>query len=259
MKSVVFVKQVPDTTADIRVDNGEVTYIDAPLVINPWDEIAVEAALQQKEEHGGVVVAVSLGEDDATVALKHALSMGCDEAVLISDPSLARSDNLVISQVLAAVVRKLEDVKMAFFGRQAIDTDAGVTAAQVARGLGWPILSLVSSIEKSEPNGGLMQVLRSTEEGQQLVEAELPAVLTVGRDLAEPRYPSFIRKRKAAKAIIPIWGLDDLGLEALSPVVEWFGAEAVPPQEIEVEIIDVGTPQETAEKLVENILKEIEL
>ena len=231
MKSVVFVKQVPDSTADIKVENGEVTYDDASLAINPWDEIAVEAALLQKEEHGGDVVAVSMGKEEATEVLKYALGMGCDEAVLISDPSLVCADNLVISQVLAAVLGRLEDVKMAFFGRQAIDTDSGVTAAQVGRLLGWPVLSMVSVIRKSDPDGGVLRVLRSMEEGKQEVEAELPAVLTVGRDFAEPRLPSFIRKRKAAKAIIPMWGLDDLGLEASSPVVEWFGAEEVPRKE----------------------------
>ena len=89
MKIVVFVKQVPDSAAKVVVENGQVTWGDAPLVINPWDEYAVEAALQQKEAHGGEVIAVSMGKEGETEALKHALAMGCNEAILISDPALA--------------------------------------------------------------------------------------------------------------------------------------------------------------------------
>lgn len=256
MKSVVFVKQVPDSTADVQVENGKVTWGDAPLVINPWDEIAVEAALLQKEEQGGMVIAISLGREDETEALKHALAMGCDEAVLISDPALAGIDSLAAARVLAAALKKVGDANLAFFGRQSIDSETGVTAAQTARLLGWPVLSSVSVLQKLDVEAGLVQVERSTEEGRQIVKAQLPVVMTCGRDFAEPRFPSFIGKRKAAKAVIPVWGMKGLGLEALSAVVEWAGAEEVPPREVQVEIISGGSPQEIAEKLASRILEE---
>jgi electron transfer flavoprotein beta subunit len=255
LKSIVFVKQVPDSTADIKVEGGEVSWGDAPLVINPWDEIAVEAALLQQEELGGEVIAISMGKEDETEALKHALAMGCDEAVLISDPALAGIDSLGAARVLAAVVKKVSNANLAFFGRQSIDSETGVTAAQAARVLKWPVLSSVSALQKLDVDGGSVQVERSTEEGRQVVEAQLPVVMTCGRDFAEPRFPSFIRKRKAAKAVIPTWSLQDLGIEGSAPVVAWSGVEAVAAVEVQVEMIDGTSPQDIAEKLADEIMK----
>ena len=97
MKIVVCVKQVPDSAAKVVVEGGKVTWGDAPLVINPWDEFAVEAALVQKEALDGEVIALSLGPEGAKDALKHALAMGCTDAILISDPALAGSDSQAIS------------------------------------------------------------------------------------------------------------------------------------------------------------------
>jgi hypothetical protein len=145
LKFVVCVKQVPDTAAKVTVENGRVTWGDAPLVINPWDEYAVEAALLQKEAYGGSITAITMGDENSKEALKHALAMGCDEAVIVSDPALTSVDTLVASHVLAAAIKKIagsEPVTIAFFGRQAVDGDMGLTAAQTARVLGWPIVSL---------------------------------------------------------------------------------------------------------------------
>ena len=253
MKSIVFVKQVPDSTADLVVENGQVVWGDAPLVINPWDEIAVEAALLQIETYGGNVTAVSIGKTNETEALKYAMAMGCEEIILVSDPKLDGADSQVMAHVMGAVVKKFEDVKLVFFGRQAIDSETGVTAAQTARVLGWPILSLVSAILKMDMAKGLIIVERSTEEGKQIVEAQLPVVMTFGRDFGEPRFPSFIGKRKAARADIPVWGLDDLGLQGLSPVVQWFGVEDVPPEEIEIEMIVGESIQDIAGRLADRI------
>jgi electron transfer flavoprotein beta subunit len=255
LKLVVFVKQVPDSTADVQVENGQVTWGDAPLVINPWDEIAVEAALLQKEAQGGVVIAISLGKEDETEALKHALAMGCDEAILISDPALAGIDSLTAARVLASALKKVGDANMAFFGRQSIDNETGVTAAQTARFLGWPVLSSVSVLQSLDVEAGSVQVERSIEEGRQVVKAKLPVVMTCGRDFAEPRFPSFIGKRKAGKAVIPVWSLGDLGLEASAPVVSWSGIEVVPPVEIQVEMIEGSSSQEIAEKLADKIME----
>lgn len=254
MKIVVFVKLVPDSTAEIAVENGQIDWGDAPLVINPWDEIAVEAALLQMETGGSEVVAVSVGKEGETEALKHAMAMGCEEAALVTDPALAGLDSQAAARVMAAAVKKVGDVQAAFFGRQAIDSETGVTAAQTARVLGWPVLSLVSKIIESDPGAGTVTVERSTDEGKQVVKAKLPVVMTFGRDFAEPRYPSFIRKRKAAKAEIPAWGLAELGLIKPGSVVEWRGVEAIPPKEIEVEMIE-GSANEVAVKLVDRIME----
>ena len=148
MKIVVCVKQVPDSAAKVVVENGQVTWGDAPLVINPWDEYAVEAALNQKEAHGGSVTVISMGREDEKEAIKHALAMGCDEAILISDPALAGSDGAAAARVIAAAIQKVGDVDLVFYGKQAIDTDTGTAPAMVARVLGWPALTLVSTIDE---------------------------------------------------------------------------------------------------------------
>lgn len=256
MNIVVCVKQVPDSAAKVAVENGQVTWGEAPLVINPWDEYAVEAALQQKEAHGGSVTVVSMGREDEREALKHALAMGCSEATLVSDPALAGSDNVAAARVLAAAVQKIGDVDLVFFGKQAIDSDTGMMPAQVARVLGWPSLTLVSAIPELDADAGTIQVERALEEGRQLVEAKMPAVVSVVKDYAEPRYPSFMGIRKAARAKIPTWSLVDLGINAPASVVSWPEVFASPVRDIATEIIEGETPQEIAEKLADKIMAE---
>ena len=137
MKIVVCIKQVPDSAAKVVVEDGRISWGDAPLVINRWDEYAVEEALQLKEAHGGEVTAISLGPEGATEALKQALAMGCDTAILVSDPNFAGLDSLQVSRVLAEAVKKVGEVDLLFFGRSSVDSDTGITGSQVARRLGW--------------------------------------------------------------------------------------------------------------------------
>ena len=256
MKIVVCVKQVPDTAAKVVVEDGQVTWGDEPLVINPWDEYAIETALLQQETHGGDVTAVSVGKENAKEALKHALAMGCNEAILITDPALSGADSLAISQVLAAVVQKIGDVDAVFFGKQAIDGDVGVTAAQTARVLGWPSLTLVSVITELDPGTGKIRVERSIDEGRQIVEGRLPAVVSVVKDIGEPRYPSFMGIRKASRANIPEWTMADLGAEAPASAVTWPEVMNPPVREITNEIVEGDSPQDIAEKLAEKIIEE---
>jgi electron transfer flavoprotein beta subunit len=256
LKIVACVKQVPDSAAKVVVENGQVTWGDAPLVINPWDEFAVEAALVQKETHGGEVTVVTVGDEGSKEALKHALAMGCGEAILISDPALAGADSQAIARVLAAAIQKMGDVDLVFFGRQAIDGDMAVTAAQTARALNWPALTLVSVISNLDPGAGSIRVERSTEEGRQIVEAKLPAIVSVVKDIGEPRYPSFMGIRKASRATIPTWALADVGIGALASAVKWPDLLNVPVREIQTEIISGESPEEIVDKLAEKILAE---
>ncbi len=259
MKTVVCVKVVPDTAAKITVENGKVSWGDAPLVINPWDEYAVEAALMQQEAHGGIVTVISMGGDTAREALKHALAMGCSDAILISDPALEKADSLATSQVLAAAIKKIgqeEPVDLAFFGRQAVDGDLGMTPAEVARTLEWPVLSLVSVIQSLDEKACTIRAERSIEEGRQTIDAKLPAVISVVKDIGEPRYPSFMGIRKASRANIPVWSLADLGISAPEPVVSWPELMSPPAREVKVELVTGGSPQEIADKLADKILAE---
>jgi electron transfer flavoprotein beta subunit len=256
LKIVVCVKQVPDSAAKIVADNGRPNWGDAPLVINPWDEYAVETALLLKEAYDGDVIAVSVGEENAKEALKHALAMGASEAVLVSDPALAKADSQAIAEVLAAAIRKVGEVDLALFGRQAIDSDTGITPAQTGRILGWPVLSLVAVTPTLDLAGKTIKVERSTEEGRQTVSSKLPAVVSVVKDIAEPRYPSFMGIRKASRAVIPAWSLGDLGLSSVSSNVTWPAVSNPPARDVTTELITGATPQEIADKLVEKILAE---
>ena len=256
MKIVVCVKQVPDSAARVVAENGQPSWGDAPLVINPWDEYAVEAALQQAEAHNGDVTAISIGGENAKEALKHALAMGCGEAILISDPALAKADSQAIARVLAAAIQKVGAVDLAFLGRQAIDSDTGLTAAQTARVLGWPALTLVSVIDAVDPAGRTIKVTRAIEEGRQVVSSKLPAALSIVKDFGEPRYPSFMGIRKASRAAIPVWSLADLGISAVQPLVSWPEVNNPPQREVKTEMITGASPQEIAELLADKILAE---
>ena len=255
MKIVVCVKQVPDTAARVVVQDGQIFWGDAPLVLNPWDEYAVEAALQTKEAHGGEVMVLSVGNESTKEALKHALAMGCNEAVLVSDPVLERIDTQGTARVLAAALQHISNVDLAVFGKQAIDGDGGVVAAQTARALGWPILSFVAKVTSLDTETGI-KIERAIEEGRQLMASELPAVVSIIKDIGEPRYPSFMGIRKASRARIPTWTLADLEISAPAPTVDWPELINPPSQEVVCEFITGDTPVEIAGNLVDRILEE---
>jgi electron transfer flavoprotein beta subunit len=256
VKIIVCVKQVPDTAATMVVEEGKISWGDAPLIINPWDEFAVEAALNLVADQGGEVTALCLGKEEETEAIKHALAMGADQAVLVSDPALKGADNVAASKVLAAAIQKMGEADLVLFGQQSVDTDTGMLPVQVARLLGWPALTLVSQFDKVSPEEGILQVLRSMEEGNQIVESQLPAVVSVTKDYGEPRYPSFMGIRKASKAEYPVWNLSDLELEPPQAAISW--PEVLEPEQREIitEIIEGETPEEKAKNLVRKLIDE---
>ncbi len=257
MNIVVCVKQTPDTAATVTVQDGKVSWGDAPLVINPWDEFAVEQALRTKEAHGGKVTALSLGPEAAKEALKHALAMGCDEAVLVSDPAISAPDSLVVSTVLAAAIAKLGEVDLVFFGRQAVDSDTGLTGAQVARRLGWPSLSLAAAVTALDPGAKTITVARMLDEGRQEVKAPLPAVVSVTKEICEPRYPSFMGIRKASKAPIPVWSLAEIGISAApQSVLTWPEVFAPPKIETQCEIVAGDSAVAKAAALAARLIEE---
>ena len=253
MKIIACIKQVPDSEAKVKAEGGQVTWGDAPLVINPFDEYAVEGALQQKEATGGTVTALCIGPESARDALKHALAMGADDAVLVSDPALSEIDSVGAARVLAAAIQKIGSADMIVFGRQTLDNGSGLTTAQTARVLGWPLLGLAGQIKVQD---GSVTVERVTEEGRQTVSAKLSAVVSVVQSIGEPRYPSFMGIRKASKANIPVWSLGDLGIEAPAAVVVRTELMNPPVKDTVVEIITGETPEAIAETLVEKILAE---
>ena len=253
MKIIACIKQVPDSEAKVKAENGSVSWGDAPLVINPFDEYAVEGALQQKEASNGTVIALSIGPESAKEALKHALAMGADEAILVSDPALANLDTIGAARTLAAAIQKIGDVDIVVCGRQTLDQGSGLTPMQTARILGWPMLGLAGKIQV---DGSDIQVERVIEEGRQSVKASLPAVITVVQSIGEPRYPSFMGIRRASKTEIPVWSLSDLGASAPEAVVSRQEVFSPPPRESKVEIITGDSPAEIADKLADKLIAE---
>lgn len=261
MKVVACVKQTPSTTATFSVKDGVVSWEDPggkPNIVNPWDEYAVEEAIKFKEGRGATdAIALCVGDEASNEALKTCLAMGCTEAVLVSDPALAGSDTLGTARTLAAAIQKIGDVKVAFFGRQAIDGDSGLVPMQTARVLGWTPLTYVSAIHSVD--GDTITVDRLTDESKETVTTKLPVVISLVKEINEPRYPSFMGIRKASKAVIPAWSAADIGVAtagAAEAKTDWTNIYPMPPHEGEVEIITADTIEDQVRILVDRLFEE---
>jgi len=263
MKVVVCVKQTPSTTAEFTVVNGTVSWEDPggkPNILNPWDEYAVEEALRIQENHGGDTVALTMGPDSSEDALKTCLAMGCSDAIRVSDSAFEGADTLGTARVLAAAIQNVGDVQIAVFGRQAIDGDTGQTIVQSAQKLGWTPLTFVSNIAELDPAAGTITVERYVDEGKETVTAKLPVVISVVKEINEPRYPSFMGIRKANRATIPVWTAADLSIDggtgAAAKKADWSNVYGLPPRDTSVEIIEADTVEEQARLLADRLFEE---
>jgi len=260
MNSIVLIKQVPDTAQLSKtVDGLKLMEEGGPRIVNPWDEYALETAIQLKEAHGGKVTAITMGKPEATEALKTALAMGVDEAILLSDPAMKNGDSLTTARILAAAINKIGDYDLILGGRSAIDDNMAATAVQVAALLDVSQVSYVAELNVN-PDANTLGAVRLLEGGREKVSGKLPSVVTVVKEINEPRYPSFIGIRKAAKAKIPTWGLADLGLDAgqvgeAGAQAKWLDISLPPVREAQVEIIE-GTPEEAAKTLADRLVAE---
>jgi electron transfer flavoprotein beta subunit len=212
MHCVVCVKQVPDV-ATVKIDPKRGTLIreGVPSTTNPFDLYALEAALELRDEYGGKVTAVTMGPPQAEAVLRDAIAMGVDDVLLLSDPAFAGADTLATSYVLARAIERLEpEATLVFAGKQAIDGDTGQVGPGISRRLGWTQLTYIYSIDR--PHDGVIEVERLLEDGREVLEARLPAVVTVVKDINEPRLPSLRGLRRAKTAVIPVWDAERLGL-----------------------------------------------
>ena len=185
MNIVVCLKQVPDTTA-VKIDPKTGTLIreGVPAIINPEDKHALEGAIQLKEQVGGKVTVVSMGIPAAKAALREALCMGADEAILLTDRALGGADTLATSKALAGVIKTL-DYDLIFAGRQAIDGDTAQVGPEIAEHLGIPQVTYVQDVKV---DGDTLTVSRALEDGHQVVEVKTPCLLTAIEELNSPRY-----------------------------------------------------------------------
>jgi electron transfer flavoprotein beta subunit len=261
--AIVCIKQVPDTT-DVKVnpETGTLIREGVPSIVNPFDTYAIEEALRLKEKFGGKVTVISMGPPQAKEALKEAVAMGADQAILLSDRAFAGSDTWATAYTLAHAIRKIGDYDVILCGKQAIDGDTGQVGPGVARQLDIEQLTYVFKIQDIDFDAKRVKVERLLEEGREVVETSLPALLTVVKDINQPRYPTIMGIRRATRAEIPTWTAADLtgtqpdllGLKG-SPtqVVRVFNP---PPRGGETVMVDGESPQEQAAKLADLLLKE---
>ncbi len=255
MKVVVLVKQTPDTaelpkvSAD-AVRSGAVT---ATMVINPWDEYAAEEAILLADRYDCETAAITMGKPEAAEALKHALAMGVSDASMV-DSSGVRGDMWTTAAVLAKAIQQQGGADLVLTGKQSVDDNSGAVFTGVASKLGYSLLTNVTKVV--EVSGGQITVERLVDGAQETVRAKLPAVVSVGKEINEPRYPSFMGIRKANKAKIPTMTLADLGVDGSSARTSWTNIRKPEERKTEVRIIDGASAQEKAAKLADALLAE---
>ncbi|MBN2588171.1 MAG: electron transfer flavoprotein subunit beta/FixA family protein [Candidatus Fermentibacteraceae bacterium] len=211
MRIVVAVKQVPDTS-EVRIDEERGTLIreGVPSILNPFDEYALEEAMRWRDELGGSVTVVTMGPPQAEAVLREAVSMGADDALLLSDRAFAGADTWATSHTLARAVVKMGDVDVVMTGKQAIDGDTAQTGPGIAASLDWPQITFVGRVRELTQDS--ITAERYVEGGCEVIRSSLPVVITVLKDANTPRLPSLRGKMKARKMEIPVWGMHDLGL-----------------------------------------------
>lgn len=211
MHTIVCIKSVPDSTeVQINPETNTLRRDQVGSIINPFDQYALEEALRLQEAHGGSVTVITMGPPQAEKELREALALGCDAAVLLSAREFAGSDTWATAYTLSLAIRKLSPYDLVICGRQAVDGDTGQVGPGIACQLAIPQLTYVSRVRGCNPAARTIKVERMLEEGCEVVEAELPTLLTVLKDINQPRFPTPRGLRRAQRAEIPTWGPGDL-------------------------------------------------
>lgn len=256
MKIIVCIKQVPEVS-EVRINPETNTLIreGVPSIINPFDMYAIEEGVRLREAHGGSVVVLTMGPPQAEQALRQAVEVGADEMVLLCDRAFAGSDTLATSYALSAAIRKIGDYDLIFCGKQAMDGDTGQVGPGVAEFLDLPLITYVKKIVEIEP-GQRIRVEAMTDTGYDVRECKLPAVLTVVKEINEPRLPSLRAKMKAKKTQVTRLTAADvdapaekIGLEGSPTVV----SKIFVPKPREGGAMLEGTPSEIANQLHDHL------
>ncbi len=255
MKIVVCVKQVPDAK-DVRLDpiTNTLAREGVQSIMNPYDQHALEEAVRLKEKHDGEVTVVTMGPPQAEEILRLAISCGADKAVLVSDRAFAGADTWATAYTLAKAVNSLGCFDLIVCGKQAIDGDTAQVGPGLAMRLDIPYLTCVQKIE-SVDNGKIV-AQRMMDDGYDVVEVQVPALLTVVKDINEPRVPSLKGKMKAKKAAITTLGAADIG--AASDCIGLPGSptqvvKVFPPHPRGERAVFSGSIDEQIEQLVEKL------
>jgi len=260
---VACIKQVPDTT-QVRIDPETNTLVreGIPAIINPFDQYAIEAAMQIKDTYGGTVTLLAMGPPQAVDALQKGLSYGADRAILLTDGAFRGSDTLATSAALTAGIRavaKEQPVDIVICGKQTIDGDTAQVGPGIATRLGYTQVTYVGKIESVDAAKGRIRVRRVLEGAEESLEAPLPVVLTVLKEIGEPRYASLPLLIRGLRTPVPIWGVknvevgaDEVGLAGSPTQVRRIFA---PPQRTGGDIISVdGDADRVANELLDRLL-----
>lgn len=260
MNILVCIKQVPDPEAPVTqfsVDDTGHKMVPAPAVtavVSPFDENAIEAALQLKEAYGGKVTALSLGSASSLEALKRALRMGVDDAVLVEDQGLPKPDPQGTAYVLAKATERIGSYDLILCGRQAGDWDQGQVGCGIGEILNIPCVSIVSKVEVIEKS---LRVQRLVEDGYEVLEVPLPALLTVSNEMNLPRLTTVAGILRTATTKIPVWTIQDLGIDpaALAERSRLTNLQSlsIPEINVECQIVEGETPEEMALNLVQTL------
>jgi len=212
MNIVVCLKQVPGTT-DVKINPQTNTLIRQGIknIINPFDTYALEEGVRQKEQQGGKVTVISMGPPQAIDMLREAISLGADDAVLMSDVAFAGADTWATAYTLAAAVKKIGQVDLVICGRQSTDGDTAQVGPEMAEMLKMPFVAYVGKIE--EISNGQMRVKRMIDEGNEIIQSQMPLVITVTKEINIPRLPSLRGIMKSKSLKIPTWAAQDLGID----------------------------------------------
>lgn len=228
MNITVCIKQVPETSkVKINPETNTLIREGVQSIINPFDLYALEEAVRLREAHGGVVRVLTMGPPQAEVALREALSLGADEAYMVSDRAFAGADTWVTAYTLTAAVRKMDQTDLIICGKQAIDGDTAQVGPSLADQLGIPFVAFVRRIQTVGSDELIVE--RMFEEGYEVVRMPLPGLLTVVKEINEPRLPSLKGKMRARKAEITRFGRDDLDVQDL-----YIGLDGSPTQVVKM-------------------------
>ena len=256
MNMIVCVKQVVDPEAppaSFKIDPEGKKVLPpqgVPQVISPFDEQAVETALKIKDAQGGKITVISLGTNLLRDVVKKPLAMGADELVLLEDEAFSEGDSWSTAYALAMAIKKVGEFDIIFCGRQASDWDAGQVGLGIAEILELPSINVVKSIDVADTKATIQKV---TDDGHEIIEVNLPVLVTVGSEVGEPRYPT-IKGIMAAKKKEPmIWSPADIGVDPAQIGAAGRRTKLVklyqPVREEQCEIIEGETPQEAAVSL----------
>jgi len=264
MLVVACIKQVPDTT-QVKIDpvTGTLIREGVPFIINPFDTHALEESLKLKDKHGLRIAAISMGPPNTEVTLKKALALGADEAILLSDRAFGGADTLATSMVLAEAIRRLaekEEVGVVLCGRQTIDGDTAQVGPGIATRLGYSQLTLVDRIENVDLKAKKVRVRRKLEGRHEIVEASLPALITVLREINHPRYPTVPMRLMSEDTTVTLWDNKEMKLDEETIGLRGSATQVrkiFSPERTKGEILGDGTekPEEAAKLLVDKLIE----